>query len=395
VEIQFGAAPPPDPSCVGEPTTAACDPTLFSDARRDTLDLIDRARALIASGDATMRGHVDRLFGAGTPSSDVDTGLRRIREQIVAEVTLTPRPLPAGGTEDRVVCGTRCHPDCRRGFDAVTTGLGATSVIVLCPTFFGGGAQTSALLAHETSHATEGMRPFGSPAGEGTEDLAYFGNRLITRLGRLGLENATTYQVLLLLVAGVTPRLGPGVTDTLAFPPARAADQDVAVTVVAQAERWAEATGADISFAYGEMSEALHGSPATPIDSSGYNADTIRDLDALFTIRNPGQDPVTAPIVQNMWRMAGIRDRYETLFGSFRGALTFTPRSSGGVRWHGSTIEFGPGFFAATDVERVQMVLRAAMALARTDPRGGLRAGLVSSYIDFATRVHARRGLPP
>ncbi len=396
VQMEVGDAPPPPPGCEGEPKTQACDPALFEETRKGSLDLLDKAIDGLNKGDATIRGFADRMFGATTTSADIVLGLQRIRAQMVAEVTLTPRALPTGGTQDRIICGTRCHDSCRQGFDAVTTGTGATSQIVLCPTFFEGGHGDPQLLAHETSHATNLMRPFSDPSGEGTTDLAYFEDRLMTHIGRLGLENGTTWQSFLILVAGGTLTLGP-TGDVDAFPASRAADRDTAMTSLAQAERWVKASAETINDAYSTLNSAItRGATAgTPIDSTSWEADTIRDLDTQFTIHNPGQDPVAAPADENLWRMAGIQDRYLRLYELSQRGLTFKPRASGGVRWVGNTVEFGPDFFAAADVDRVKMILREEMRLVRFDPRGGLRAGLASAYLQFAQNTHDRWGLPP
>lgn len=388
VQVQVPNTERPLPSCEGEAIEHPC-PAEFWAVNLASLDLVDNAIRRLDPSSITSddRDTLELLFGRGIDPADVIERLQWIRGHIEAEVSLLPR-LEPGLPQERVVCATRCNPDCGSETGAVASGEGETSIIVLCPGFFES-SQAASLLLHEASHATPGMRS----EGYGTADLAYPFERVIAHLGPLGLENAGSFELLARILSGEIIPLGlgePDISEGTFNPPERF---NAVGRAVALARSWARMTNQDIDFAYGEMHRIIAGEEA---EFSASSRETVERIDDGFGItRSAEEDPVDHPLETHAWRLAAINHRYLLLISEFSQRFTFGQLASGSIAYsqgrYGPVLRFGPAFFALSEVERVRELLW--YTLAHTPEE--ISPGLLDAYVNFADDCRMARGLPP
>ena len=314
--------------------------------------------------EAPVASALDALFGGPEQAFDA-TNLTAIKDNLALIkgqlANLVPHVKDVKGHQ----CVNNCDALCRSGAIAHNEGDGPAALMTLCPIFVSDPDLESraGTLMHEASHGATGLE---------TDDRAYDFQRLVKRLPVAGaLKNADSYTGLVRTV--VSPgsiTLGRATDDDSAA--ITDPDENAAAnSAIAWLEQWLIGTQSQVAATYAEANTAIKSGSW----QNTFYQDRYTTLAPLFGLSL--SDP---PREKDKEAIAGIADRYQTLFDVTQQKLTLRRAAGPDTVWTagpGDTVSFGDDFFALGPPDQVDHLLAALIrAFSRIPP------ARAQSYID-------------
>jgi hypothetical protein len=370
VDVVAGGAPPPTGSCVGVPPTIACagsNETDFQTARGTASTLLTTAISKLAAPNASTKALLDRYFGAGVPGAGAPHAAL-----VRANLAKVKTHLGTIGSAAGHTCGTRCNNDCQQS-DALTVGLGTGAPLptgaggvfaTICPSFFTDTpALQAAVLIHETSHGTAGLKKLGGGTRpSGTDDYGYASERIFPILPTAqAVNNADSLALFAQELATGSSSGGSATVDTITGftpgPPGTSEEAQVKLAL-GRAEKWTRWAQQNTASLYGVLSDVIAAGSWTAASIPGWAKPLMDILVIIFKLT-----PTTAvPTSTDRFALAAIEDRWTRMGNTFDMPLSVTKNAAAATSaWTPpANLAVGTDFFAlpANSQAQAKLLLR-------------------------------------
>jgi hypothetical protein len=341
---------------------------------RDTLHTPIAATPLDPNVDTAFR----TLFGPpdDTRVGEMRTNLDNLQNHIDTDMAPETDDAHRPGHQ----CGTAAHDGCIRGWDAQNSGVGTSSMVTLCASFFGRDPDVQArMLVHEGSHGTAWIG--ASVAGRGTVDVAYQWHRIMPFLRpEQGFRNADSVSVFVAAVqpGASLPTLGPTGTAADTWEPSDTTHESSARRAVAFLQQRLTSAQKFVSQLHNEMLDAPDGGAFTDTRWTI----TSETFGAAHGFSSTGSGVTEG----DRFRVAGLNDRIDRCRNRLRRPVTLRLSEDPTTTWDsgpGAALTLGQDFVHAADHEaQLQIIIRAMFTATE-----GIPADLVTNYVTYMERI--------